>query len=388
MKFAVIADVHVGNHQGVKGGTYELTMNERCRKVIACLRAARLTAEDQGCVRLYIAGDLFDNEKPTPQMIAAVADALGLADSSRAEVYALLGNHDRVSALPGDHALGWLGFSELGKVVTVPEFVVTGDGPHYMVPFQIGDSHDYLAKTLGALHTEELAAHPNWEFANRVLFVHMGIRDAIVAAANPWAAVAEDAIDVEKLFALCHEYRIAKVFAGNWHTHSQWTQQWADGFACTVTQVGALVPTGWDNPGATGYGGLSIYDYGTVSRIEIPGPRFLTVGSAAELAALPSDGANNYVRYRCLPDDVNAVSQLCDAAVSAGQIAVWSATVDVESAKRAALAGARTASDAHTLHTALESYVAAIEVPAGVDRARVLQLCTGALGLSSEGVVP
>jgi hypothetical protein len=382
MKFGVLADIHIGNHQGHKGGAYSLTMNDRCRRVLDAVKMAVEAAKAEGCEEVVIVGDLFDNEKATPQMIAATAEALGLTTNDGLPVRALLGNHDRVSAQTGDHALGWLGATTAGHVHAEPVALHHNSGDvHYIVPFDAGPSAAYLERALHKLRAEELQNVASYRY--RILFVHMGICDEKTAVEQPWAASADDAIKLEKLFDLCCEYAISHVFAGNWHSAGQWECTHPDGSTTLVTQVGALVPTGWDNPGPSGYGGLDIFENGVVTRIEIPGPRFLTVNSQKELLAL-ADDPNNFVRFVCLPNEVNEVSALCEEQKTAGKLGAWTITVDVAASKRAALVGARVAGDAHTLREALAGYVGALDIPTNINRGNVLARCAAALGMGAE----
>ena len=51
-------------------------------------------------------------------------------------------------------------------------------------------------------------------------------------------------------------------------------------------QVGALAPTGFDDPGPVGYGGLVTWDPDTqaLETYQLPGPRFLAVTSVAAVS--------------------------------------------------------------------------------------------------------
>jgi hypothetical protein len=77
-----------------------------------------------------------------------------------------------------------------------------------------------------------------------------------------------------------------------------------------MVQVGALCPTGWDNPGLEGYGSVVVLDHetGVVERHEVAGPRFLSVSSEQELADLMATGIDpslTFVRWKAGPGDVS-----------------------------------------------------------------------------------
>lgn len=384
--WAAIADVHVGNHQGKSGGPAVLTMNTRCQQVIAAL--AEAVKQARHCSRFYVVGDLFDNEKPTPQMIAAVASALRIDEYDGPDVCVLLGNHDRVSALEGDHALGWLAKIPRGRVFEQPAtWAFSNTEVHYIIPFQTGPAAQYIRSALAKL------IHENVEDASsvvhRVLFIHAGICDPQTEAEQPWAANADDAIRLHDLFKLCYEFEITHVYAGNWHKRGQWTHTNADGFMTVVTQIGALVPTGWDNPGLNEYGGLEFFECGAMQRLEIPGPRFITetlasLNHAKKLYPI-AFGANVYLRVECSAADVGDATARCESLQAAGVCGAWTLKVDTTLERASAQAGARVASSAATLNSAVRSYIDALTLPPNVDRVSVLNRCAKLLGIDPQG---
>jgi len=388
MIFGVITDPHAGNHQGSNGGAYVIGMNARCRAVVDTISRAAQTARAQGCTVLVICGDLFDDEKPTPQMIAAVAEAFNAGPEFR--VFVLLGNHDRVSGVPGDNAVGWVRYLAHARVFEKPEALfVSASDQFVIVPFQDGPSSEWLPEVLAGLAIDKRAART-------VLFVHMGIRDD-VARLNPWAAAAEDAIDVELLGQLCVEHGITHVFAGNWHHQQSWafsprtsatpsTALIPRGSEVAIVQVGTLAPTGWDNPGLVGYGGLAIYNDGAVSIQEIPGPRFVDVKSRAELDALLFNHEEQrlHVRWKCAAGDGAEATRLLTEAQKSGEICQWRVDEDFKEIRASAQAGARVATSARTLHEALDSYIQQLTLPANVTQTRVHALTSDFLALSSE----
>ena len=100
----VVADIHLACHRQL-GGITAAGLNTRAREILAVLQhTGQLVRAEQAS--LVIAGDLFDTPHPTPQLMAGALDAL-----SGLDVTCLVGNHDQVSAAPGDHALGPLRYA-------------------------------------------------------------------------------------------------------------------------------------------------------------------------------------------------------------------------------------------------------------------------------------
>lgn len=375
MKHAFVADVHVNNHGGLRGGRYVAGLNLRCRATLDSLSAAVRLAEAENCASFSVAGDLLDNMTPAPQMIAATGRAM---QSDKLRVIVVGGNHDRASNQPGDNAFSWLGLMECAQSVERPRVADMGDSWHFHVPFQPEPPAEWLPGLLEVLSRERSDARP------ACLVIHTGIRDAETRR-REWSAKATDAIDVELLMELCHKNRIGFVFAGNWHSWGQWRQECEDGFEILVTQCGALVPTGHDNPGLVGYGGVNIWDVdaGTVSRLEVPGPRFVVATSQAEVDDLAEYCSQLHVRFACQHEDADAANELCQAAKAAGKIADFTIRrngVRSSVAKKAV----GVARDVSTLSEALVSYVAGLELPATVNGQRVVERCAALLSLDKE----
>jgi hypothetical protein len=163
-----IADVHVGNHRQ-HGGSVNAGLNDRCRSVLSALCRAKEQASAAGCTALVVLGDLFDTDQPNPQMIAAVGGAL----VGPLHTQILMGNHDRASGAPGDHALGWARQVEMLDVVEFPQVAALGEvGTLLLVPFRPGDPREWLPDVVADL------AEKAPKGRRRVLCVHLGLRDA------------------------------------------------------------------------------------------------------------------------------------------------------------------------------------------------------------------
>lgn len=357
MKIAFIADVHVGNHQGHKGGQYTVGVNERCRAVLDVLsQAAQLATQLEA--ELVCAGDLFDNERPSPQLLAATAQALCTA-STLYGAHLLLGNHDRMSAATGDHALCVYGYVPGVSLYDTPRFGALDGADVLMVPFCEEHGNEYIPREIAKLCQGRPQDVP------RVLCIHAGILDADIAASEPWLANSHDSIALQVLVDTCAQHGIGTVFAGNWHKAKHWHVN-----GVSVHQVGALVPTGWDNPGLEGYGSVLVFDTETqkTARYELPGPRFLTVAAAR---SIPGDTSNKlYVRAKVPVDKVAETSAELEHLKEHGQLAQWevlpeAATVTVR----------QDLSDVATVSAALQAYVADT-VPATLQEEVLRRLCT------------
>lgn len=68
------------------------------------------------------------------------------------------------------------------------------------------------------------------------------------------------ALPVDTAFALCSEYNACAWLSGDWHSRKVWERG-----GVTVAQVGALCPTGFDNPGLTGYGSVWTFEDGRLT---------------------------------------------------------------------------------------------------------------------------
>jgi hypothetical protein len=319
-----------------------------------------------------ILGDLYDDVRPLPQSIAAVVD---LFEKYRGTGTILKGNHDNVSETAGDHALGPL--KHTCNVEDVPRCVFGFSVLPIYLPFIAEPAEDWVPETVATLLAETVDPHQE-----RVLMLHCGIHDAAMRKASSWdMAAARDAISVETLVEVCRKHRISKVFAGNWHTYRSW--QFDDG-RIQIYQVGALVPTGWDNPGLFGYGGLLFLDGdGVVTRHEIAGPRFLNVTEAGELLdaihtvrAYPAQAGTYslFVRWRCGRSDRTAALAKLAELKELGQIHAFEVPPNTEAAGELVVQVAKTLRHDVTLATAVDTAVGAVSLPEGVQRHRVAEL--------------
>ena len=395
-RVAWLADVHLGNHKAM-GGPVDVGMNRRCREGLDVFRRAVALADELGCAAGVVLGDLFDYWRPEPQLIDAVRVVLKKA---RARWYLLVGNHDQVSGRRGDHALAPL--RGVATVVDRPALIrVGGQVELALVPFvPERPARDWIAEALGTL---ELSPYP------RSVGVHAGVSDA---STQPWLASSLDQIPAQELAALAKRAGARAAFAGNWHSRKTWRLRANDQpplrsrSSVDVVQVGALVPTGWDNPGLEGYGGLAVWEpdrphavtcdldedcscghTGDVSFAEVAGPRFLSVRGLPEAERLFGAEAQEQMRAEGLDEEVcwwrvraTAGAGERDAVVAllrdAG-LAGWEVLPDADEVREEARGAAVAARSAETLDDAVGAFVGSMPLPVGLtdaDRPEVAAL--------------
>ncbi len=362
-RVAFVADCHLGNHKRF-GGPVESSLNRRAREGLDVLRRAVVTARHKGCSTFTVAGDLFDYDRPEPQLIAAtqrVFEQRGGED--HLGIWALVGNHEQVSNAEGDHAMGPL--EPVVNVVEQPTWVNIppshGGRPIVMglIPFRRGKASDWLPEAVRQLFADVPRAH------TRILALHLGISDSKTA---PWLLSAPDAIDVCTLRDIVRESNVRAVFAGNWHDRQIW--RFDD---LTVLQIGALVPTGFDNPGMHGFGTLAIFDdraSDPVSFHEISGPRYIKVTKASEIPQ--SDQNKIYASVTAPRTEFGAVSADFGRAVESGRLVAAEVLPDTSENAAAARSAADAAKAAGTLDEALSKFVGEMHVAEGVKRDDVL----------------
>ncbi len=352
-RIAVVADVHLGNHRR-HGGEVHAGLNARCRASLRVLAAAVDAAVRRGAATFVVAGDLFDSTRPPPQLLAEVQRIFSAAGHAGMAVLLLVGNHDQAGEATGDHALGPL--APVADIIERPR--VTDD--LVLVPFLARPGAELLA----AVDFRGLGRH--------LLVVHMGVRDE---ATPPWLRDAEDSADVDVIAAEAVRLGCAGAAAGNWHAGQLWAPPRVP---VPVLQVGALVPTGWDNPGLHGYGTLATWDRDTAmwTRDELPGPRFVRlpfgeVSKTGWAGALPK---GVFVQVVCgTTEELRVAAEVLDRAVSTGTAVVGGeAVLDDAVMQAAAREAVRAVGTAQTMDEALAGYVGKMPLADGVDRSRVL----------------
>lgn len=351
MKLAMVADVHLGNHRRF-GGEMSSGLNSRFRQTLAVLKDAMDEAVRQDAEGFAVLGDLFDTSKPTPQEVAAVMDLM----HARRELHfhLLLGNHDQVSESPGDHALQ--PFRYLANVSVYEKPTIAHD--RLFVPFRTGAAKDWLPGVARVMQP-------------RSLLLHLGVSDD---ETPPFLRGASDSIHYITLHEVMCASGADSAFAGNWHNHQTWRVHTGDGTVSQIVQCGALVPTGFDNPGAD-YGNVIFHEIGsapTVTQIS-GGPRFHSaVYEETDLSALPIAGCRNYVRLRARPKHVKQAQAELKAMQDDAVIEAFEVLPDREAVSATAKITARAARSAATVDEAIDAYVRRAAMPDTVSRDEVL----------------
>lgn len=376
MRIAFCADVHVGNHRR-HGGPVSSGLNLRCRAVIASLRDAmtRVAALD---IPMVVLGDLVDSSRVEPQILAEIQRVcLGVWEGEPKLTF-LLGNHDQNSTDPGDHALGVL--SSVAHIVESPAIVRVGPGVELaLVPHMPGDP----------------TVRPDVVFprrdhkVKRVMGIHRGIADA---STPPYLR----GLNYNEASAWAGSHGADAVFAGDWHERRSWTFNDTEtppgwrGFP-SVHQCGALVPTGWDNPGFGSYGKVLVYDTDSreIETLDIPGPRFVKARTMAEIKSATSraeqEGSSLYLQVIATPTEAGSATALVEQIRERGQCVACEVETENPGALAAARAAAEVARSGSSLEESLAGFVSEMTLEPGVDRGAVLARSRSLLGLSAQG---
>lgn len=359
MTIAFIADCHIGNHQKCAGETSFLGMNSRCMLTIKALEDAYIKAKSLEVRHIVICGDLFDNPRPTPQMVEAVQRIVDTIPTT-----ILIGNHDRVSDSEKHYAEAPLW--PVADIVDKPVVKRINDIPIMCIPFRRNSASKWLPTVVA-----DLAKSVSGTAA---LAVHLGIRDENSAS---FLQEADDAIDVGVLRKLMRHFGISNVFAGNWHDHKVWSLKDVG----TVVQCGALAPTGWNNPGLTGYGRLVLFNGSSIAAHEIAGPRFIDSETIPlmQLKKLKEHGHTVYIKLNAKPDSVSELSSKLEEVRSCDLIAGWDVAVDRRDADTALKNAAVQVKSSDTLDVALKKHIATLKLPNSVTEQEILERTKGFL---------
>lgn len=353
-RIAFLADIHIDNYKA-HGGAMRSGVNDRCRLTLDVLHAACSTAKVKGAGHVVVCGDLFNDVRPIPQVISAVQTILC---SSGLQFTLLVGNHEQVSSGLGDHALGPLAMAGI-RVVEQPKMVRPFDGVEvFAVPFSSSDSGAaVISEALLGMGARK-AARELASSTRRLLAFHYGIVDGDTAG---FLRDSKDAVALVWLRRMLAECGFTAAFAGHWHTWKDWFED----DELPVTQLGALCPRGWSDPGLEGYGTLAIYDADddSVTFHEIPGPRFVQTRGRAKI--LRGNATRLFVRCVCASDDDQP---LPDTVPEWASVEILPDMDETIVATRSAAVAARSSS---SLEDALAAFVEQMPVEDGVDRAAV-----------------
>lgn len=313
VRLAFVSDVHLGNHRRF-GGAVESSINRRCRMALDVLSAAYDLAVEQECDAFFVLGDLFHSASPLPQVEAEVLRTLRPltkpACSREMSIHLLVGNHELVSSDVDDHALAALAFRDGVIVHHRPDVCRFGSGAGtvrvVLVPFRPGDVTSWLPGVL------ERYLDGVSKQGKRILCMHQGISDGSTPA---WLRGSHEGINVGDMAKLCKGHRISMVLAGHWHGRRTW--RLGKGGGDHIVQLGALVPTGFNDQGLEGYGTIAFWDDGELSLEHIPGPRFVQLGRGEYLDTEKGDDPLIFTEHKPSEDAVRKESaKAADAARS------------------------------------------------------------------------
>lgn len=277
MIIAVTADHHIGNHSAF-AGRVQGRSNARCMLQLSLFEASIEAAVLAGAQVYIAAGDIFDNDNPFPDQVAALAE-ICIRWRHRIRIILMVGNHDQHSTEPNDHALAPLRFIADVDVVETPLVLRRGLPTVLLVPW----GYD-------AMQLEQRAD---------VVIAHHGIADSDTHPAKAAGKTVKHADAIRRWMA---ETKTSLYLAGDWHEHRTWGP---------VIQIGALAPVNWTNraymPGTEDpYGSLILIGPypGGWKRQVLRGPRFLRAASLEEARVLKvrseAEGMTPYI-------DVDAV---------------------------------------------------------------------------------
>lgn len=382
---AFVSDLHITNHKRF-GGDTDMGLNDRCRLTIATLRRACWEAADRKASRLYVAGDLFDHVSPGPRVVAAVQDVVAESKGRGCTVVIMPGNHDQISADPGNHALGPLRY--LAHVVDRPYVDRLGDLEVILIPHRPGPAAQWLrgaiAKAEGRdpITSEDRKASPSTGKVLRpfrVLALHLGIS---TSSAPSYLRSDPSSIDRSALALIADEFDIDLVVSGHWHDLA--TYNLGDAKA---VQLGALAPAGWGDAGVEDRGRMLVLNGQVVESVEIPGPRFIRVkgvegATEIEETAARAVGCQLFVEWLVHSRDASDVRDDLRLLIERGTVYRGSVMIDVGGVNETARDAAEAARSSDSLSEALGRYVGRMNLPEGVDRQKVLELARRFTGIA------
>lgn len=347
-RLAFVADCHVANHKRWGGETVG-GLNERGRECVNVIYRSSVVAKERGCEALFVLGDLFDGSRPTPPLVAATVKAMRAGPG---ETVVLLGNHDRQSMHPNDHACASMAQSGV-LVVTTPIIKRYQDVEVGVIPYAVGEAKDWLAAGMAQLQEQwssrGVAKH-------RLVVTHLGIWDDDTPA---YMKAAQDAVGIGFVRWLCDAHKVDAFMAGNWHQARGWKSDSARGWP-NVMIPGTLIPHSFSDPPE--HGAVEIYDTGCTpparTRIPLPTPLWWKVDALKDLGGTQSALRNHfsarepcraYVRLTVRQDELaqalevkdGLVRQYGDGIVAEVQVREEEARAEVKEVARAALAAGR-----------------------------------------------
>lgn len=347
---AFIADGHIGNHRHGATPTKVGGVNSRCQLTIAVHASAIKVAKERGAGLMASGGDMMDQRRPEPAILAATARMLERETQDLAFV-AVPGNHEMLDARADDGNTALEPFYPHCSVPREPEwFVIEAmDAGVFCVPFEGRVTMEEHLRRL-------LPANKDAPYNKKILVTHVGVFDD----SSPHWLRGKDAIHKDMLFHAMEAGGFQAAFVGNFHENAEWRK---DGRL--IYQVGPLCPASFSDAGIfPKVGGLALYDGDEVALVEIPGPRFLKLKPSETLQSYVEQSAKGCTFFVRTADSAQVEVMTADM----GHEGLVLAEV-VPEAPPVDPAKLPTADNAEE---AIDTYVAALDLPQGIKHTEVL----------------
>lgn len=337
-----IGDVHLGNHRRF-AKPWRNGCNSRFQQTLAVLNEALQQAPRDNMTAIL--GDLFDTVRPSPQMIREVQDVL-----RDHHVVIIAGNHDKASEDPRDNALAPLESSTCHVVDTEPELWTFRKRSVCFAPFRAEQAAHWIAADI---HELELTLKRLSLSINDCTYAtHVGLIDS---KTPPWLLHAVDAVTLD-VFP-----RGLRVVAGNWHHYKALTSR--------ITQIGALVPTGFDNPSEIG----KLKDYGMVLTegvmhpTQLAGPRFykLYMEELRDASMRRTSGPDTvYLQVIAESAEMTEAHELLACMIAEKRVVGGEVVLDAAEKMAARNAAASAVRKSSSIDEAIHAYVGKLALPA------------------------
>lgn len=224
--WAFCADLHIWNHRAWAGESIS-GINARGRRCLAVVEEALTHAADMGVTDFAMLGDIFDQSKPPPQLVAALGRVLVKFPTMRKHL--LKGNHDEFSTDLGDHALA--PFALMPNIHVHERPTVFGDV--LFLPFRREPVEEWIHKELETVRAGRSSQKPT------ILAGHFGLK----TSTTPFYLMdALDAFHIDALAKVMTAYGFTRAYVGNWHQSLTRNEP-----PCKIVQCGTLIPAGFDD---------------------------------------------------------------------------------------------------------------------------------------------
>lgn len=274
MRLFLFADPHVENHRWPLGQETSAGVNLRGKLAGEAVGEALTAAAGQlNCDAGVGLGDIFDQAKPRPEIVAVVAEKVAEA---HLPVWLIPGNHDQSTTDPGHNALAPLQFVDGCFVADEPMVLLPGQdrlslaGNHVGVELLLApyrpDCTEYLTKLVE-------------KHRPRALLAHVGIVDR---ETMPPFLLTSKTVDLDTVVSW-GRFGLEFFASGDFHSHRVWEREVAGVVGdniltpatITVVQVGALCQADFGDQPPLGRGVVYDTETGSYEVVSVPCPRLL-----------------------------------------------------------------------------------------------------------------